>query len=393
MNIRTISQILFLLSCFALLFVSSACTPPPVEPTKKPIPPGEGPDECPSYQGPYRADELNYANLPFYNELSRQFTTPDDCIYSYAQKSILHNLRYQTETQSGRTRDDGGFYHLANETVTFYVGDIAVGTAELAGTGSHIITPLEMAGPGSNSADQLVLNIARFLETMDSNGFAHPDDGGTYINEVLISDGMHTWGEGKTLDFSLAEAQFEDAYELLWTNDPAPGVVPPELIGTTTYAIGDTGPAGGIVFYVTDGGTHGLEAGPVNLDVAGDFNHEWGCHGIVTGATGTIIGTGASNTAIMLGQNPACTATNGNDLAAEVVDAYSLNSFTDWALPSRDELQQLWVERFTVNLATGTYWSSSETDANNAWSRDPVNGLFIRDKATYVLLVRPVRAF
>jgi hypothetical protein len=30
----------------------------------------------------------------------------------------------------------------------------------------------------------------------------------------------------------------------------------------TTYAIGDTGPAGGIVFYITDGGLHGMEATP-----------------------------------------------------------------------------------------------------------------------------------
>ena len=31
------------------------------------------------------------------------------------------------------------------------------------------------------------------------------------------------------------------------------------------YAIGDLGPAGGIVFYVSDGGTHGLEIGPDEL--------------------------------------------------------------------------------------------------------------------------------
>ena len=32
-----------------------------------------------------------------------------------------------------------------------------------------------------------------------------------------------------------------------------------------TYAIGDTGPSGvGIVFYITDGGLHGLEVAPVD---------------------------------------------------------------------------------------------------------------------------------
>jgi len=33
----------------------------------------------------------------------------------------------------------------------------------------------------------------------------------------------------------------------------------------TYYAVGDTGPAGGIVFYTSDGGLHGLEAAPADL--------------------------------------------------------------------------------------------------------------------------------
>ena len=43
-------------------------------------------------------------------------------------------------------------------------------------------------------------------------------------------------------------------------------------IDSVTYEIGDTGPAGGIVFYVTDGGLHGLEAAPEDQD-----RGEWGC--------------------------------------------------------------------------------------------------------------------
>src|SRR5271157_4536262 len=35
------------------------------------------------------------------------------------------------------------------------------------------------------------------------------------------------------------------------------------LLGGKTYTIGETGPSGvGIVFYITDGGLHGLEAAP-----------------------------------------------------------------------------------------------------------------------------------
>ena len=54
---------------------------------------------------------------------------------------------------------------------------------------------------------------------------------------------------------------------------------------TTPYAIGDLGPAGGIVFYVTDGGVHGLEAAPEDQG-----SGAWGCYGTLTGAAGTYEG-------------------------------------------------------------------------------------------------------
>ena len=66
------------------------------------------------------------------------------------------------------------------------------------------------------------------------------------------------------------------------SSDPAPVI----------YAIGEKGPAGGWVFYVTDGGVHGLEASLVNLTTA-----EWGCSGSnLQGAEGRAVGTGAANT-------------------------------------------------------------------------------------------------
>ena len=42
--------------------------------------------------------------------------------------------------------------------------------------------------------------------------------------------------------------------------DSTSGVAVWKSITTKYYQIGDTGPAGGIVFYVTDGGAHGYEA-------------------------------------------------------------------------------------------------------------------------------------
>src|SRR5208337_4213546 len=68
------------------------------------------------------------------------------------------------------------------------------------------------------------------------------------------------------------------------------------------YVIGEIGPSNvGIVFYVTDGGMHGLEAAPVDQSIgvvwiSGTFQS------LSTGATGTAIGTGLSNSNIIIGE-------------------------------------------------------------------------------------------
>jgi hypothetical protein len=92
------------------------------------------------------------------------------------------------------------------------------------------------------------------------------------------------------------------------------------------YAIGDAGPAGGIVFYVTDGGLHGLEAAAVDQGL-----YPWGCEGYpITGASGSDLGTGEQNTADIIA---GCDDTT----AALVASAYG----PGWYLPSVDELMEL----------------------------------------------------
>lgn len=159
------------------------------------------------------------------------------------------------------------------------------------------------------------------------------------------------------------------------------------------YTIGDTGPAGGIVFYVDSMYEHGLEAAPADIDVAGDFHHEWGCYDIaIAGADGTAIGTGAQNTVDMLAAG--CTSYYDNDLASDLVDAYSLNGFTDWFLPSKDELNVLYAQRAVVGgFASDYYWSSFEYSANVAWRKSFLDG-YPSNYFKYVALrVRAVRAF
>jgi len=156
-----------------------------------------------------------------------------------------------------------------------------------------------------------------------------------------------------------------------------------------TYSIGQIGPAGGIVFYVSDGGAHGLEAAPADLGSA-----RWGCYGRNAWRTnGTAIGTGADNTYRIFAS---CTNTNSNDspTAADLVYAYKFRGYTDWFLPSKDELNALYDARDVVGaFASVEYWSSSQYNNKDAWAQYFVDGQQYADVKANAVRVRAVRAF
>jgi len=133
----------------------------------------------------------------------------------------------------------------------------------------------------------------------------------------------------------------------------------------TTYKVGDTGPAGGIIFYDsgnTGSGWRYLEAAPANQASSGTTT--WGGSGVLVGATSTVIGTGAANTAAII------SALGSGTYAAMICHSYSLGGYSDWFLPSQQELHLMYQNLKANNLGnfTGTwYFSSSEVDANNAY--------------------------
>ena len=124
------------------------------------------------------------------------------------------------------------------------------------------------------------------------------------------------------------------------------------------YKIGGVGPAGGIVFYITNKGYNGLEAAPVDQSAA----ITWGCDWTdIPSAYGLDVGTGVTNTAAIVN---ACSESN---IAAKVAYDYSYNGYTDWFLPSGWELDFLKQHMDVVGL-WGNYWSSSVVSAGYAYS-------------------------
>ncbi len=155
------------------------------------------------------------------------------------------------------------------------------------------------------------------------------------------------------------------------------------------YAIGDTGPSGaGIVFYITDGGRHGLEAAPSGWHGDRDPVRQWKSSNTATPGTSTAIGSGYANTYAYL--------VDVVHPAAEICRSYRSDIEGDWFLPSKDELNLMYIERNTIGgFENNSYWSSSEATNMKSWVQGFGYGAqSTQNKITaYSYRVRPIRSF
>ncbi len=177
-------------------------------------------------------------------------------------------------------------------------------------------------------------------------------------------------------------------------NDPSP---PPE--------VGDFY-QGGVVFYLFEAGDTGYVAGETHGLIAAvedqSSSIQW-YNGFYssTGATGTAVGVGSANTDAII----AVQGATETSYAAGLARAYTGGGYTDWFLPSIDELNKMYLKSGDINttaaanggsdFVTDDYWSSSEIDNYYAVILYFGNGgiQFNSDKAYISSSVRAVRAF
>lgn len=143
------------------------------------------------------------------------------------------------------------------------------------------------------------------------------------------------------------------------------GGVPTWVNSPCIVKVGDTY-AGGIVFYVDASGCHGLVAAPSDQSAGA----KWGCNGfLLSGADGVLLGTGNQNTIDIVS---GCET----ETAAYICANLTLNAYSDWFLPSKDELNLMYENIGQGNVlglgnvgdfASANYWSSSEKNFGVAW--------------------------
>lgn len=181
-------------------------------------------------------------------------------------------------------------------------------------------------------------------------------------------------------------------------NPPVNNGSDPDNSPNPSYTLGETGPGGGVIFYL-DADGHGYEMGKsLGLakweDVANLYNAK-----DISGL-GTAIGTGEANTSLIVS-----TIGNGN-YAAKLCADYERGGKSDWFLPSKEELITLY--NYSRNCGcillepVNNYWSSSQgNNYTTAWNTDfsvnsattELNNWTFEVQKDQTLYVVPIRKF
>jgi hypothetical protein len=292
------------------------------------------------------------------------------------------------------------------------------------------------AAPSSNGGSAITDYVVEYSTTSGGSYTVFSD--GTSTSTTATITGL-TAGNTYYVRVAAVNALATGTY-----SSESPGVLSKTCANGGVCAVGDTGPGGGKVFYVSasafastgsDCGSncYFLEAAPSDhssvivwattdeMCYNTDNSNNGNCQttSVYSGSSSvressrtasSAIGMGMANTENFAGRL-AGYPQNSTSFAAGIAWAYTNNSKTDWFLPSTLELNQLcrYAWNLTVDnsattctgmtgtirsgFSTGYYWSSSEYNDANAWLQIFNDGIQTYGSKSLAFYVRPVRAF
>ncbi|WP_194428404.1 Lcl domain-containing protein [Psychroflexus planctonicus] len=264
------------------------------------------------------------------------------------------------------------------------------GTPEWMGSGYATVTTEPVTNIGPTEADFSGDVTSDGGSAVTERGFVYDTSPSPNLtdNVEIVGDGTGSFNTTIT-GLAIGQTYYVRAYA---TNNS--GTIYGNEVSFQTnssYELGDTGPAGGLVFYDKGSYSNGwryMEANPVDLSTGTD----WGCSGsLIPGSQPSAIGNGPQNTQDIVDN---CTGTN---IAARLCNNYSFNGFDDWFLPARQELDQMYLNLHAQDLGSfnslSTYWSSTENNNISAQGVSFNTGNTINNNKLSSYRVRAVRRF
>ncbi len=287
-------------------------------------------------------------------------------------------------------------------------------------SGSYFIQDLVLHGVSNSGADKSFIKEGKLPDIIHTSTYLH-------INETVDSITYHFQGNGLEIDtslktikllvWSLERANVSKYHFKINDGDIVKTITRSALKNSIYYKLptlniamthsNDTispdsivigsSYAGGIVFHIFKSGepgyvpgeTHGLICVPSYLNKMLWANTSTYC------STDTALGSGQNNTQLIVN------ALGNNAYAAYACDTCTQNGYTDWFLPSRNELLYLISNKSYLpsNYFHRTwyisFWTSSEVINNtaNAYDVTSIGGSVSQTKTTHEAYVIPVRKF
>ena len=240
--------------------------------------------------------------------------------------------------------------------------------------------------PQANQEDGNCIYYGCMNYTADNYDSQANDDDGSCVIYGCILDLFPNFNSVATIDDLSCDMSSTDVYGC--TDSTAFNYNPLNTIDNGTCYMIQLGDmfGGGVVLYIGESGRNALVTSIENIDgvyISGSlYGFEWGCYGTsVLGANGQAIGTGYQNTMDIVNQG--CATVNGGITAAQAALDTEINGYSDWYLPSIDELVEMY---YTIGPG-GPYgdidgfdndyswcWSSTEASNYDAWDVSFYNG-------------------
>jgi hypothetical protein len=319
------------------------------------------------------------------------------------------NTTSSPTTANSKTIDGNGIGSFTSNmtsllpSTTYYVRAYATNSVGTAYGSAKIVTTSSATIPSGIST----LNISSISQNTANSGGSISSDGGTPITTRGVC-----WSTATTSP-TIANSKTNNGSGIGSFSSSLTVLTPGTTYYVRAYATNNIGTAygnsatfttlpnlsvgqayqGGIIAYIYVSGDSGYVAGQTHGLIATTSNQsssaQWGCSGTSITGTSTSFGTGlTSTTAIVNG----CTSTT---IAAAICNNLSSGGFSDWYLPSRDELNKLYLNRSVIGgFNNASYWSASQATTTTSWSVNfSSGGTNNTGPKSSLLSVRAIRKF